>query len=215
MSEQETLAVEKPEAEAVRPSLLGVFRSYKGRLLFTYALFNIENMVRLAQPWALGLAISDLLRSSYVGLTVFAGQHLLYLGLSAWRRMYDTRAFTGIYTDLAERLVVEQRKQGVEVSTVAARSALSRQMVDFFERDVPFLVEAVYSVVGTLVMLALCDVVLVPICLALLVPTCFISVWSLRRTRVYNRSLHDQLEREVEVIGRNDRREVRGHYDLL
>jgi len=193
-------------------TLGSVFAAYPRRILFTYGLFNLENLVHLAQPWVLGLAINDLIGATYLGLLLFAAQHLAFVLLSAGRRVYDARTFTGIYADLAGRLVLRQRRRGVEVSRVATRSALSREVVDFFQRDLPFVFQALYAVGGALVMLALCDVVLVPFCLTLLVPVCLFSVWGGRKSLTLNARLNDELEREVDVIGRGQPEEVNGHY---
>jgi hypothetical protein len=37
-----------------------IFSAYRWRILATYALFNLENLLRLAQPLVLGWAIHDL-----------------------------------------------------------------------------------------------------------------------------------------------------------
>src|SRR5262245_37929158 len=162
------------KSEPASPSragvLAGLVGAYKGRLLITYALFNLENLLRLAQPWVLGLAINGLMHSSYVELIVLVVQHLAHLLVGTLRRMYDTRAFTSIYTELATGLVGDQRGRKVAVSRVAARSALSREFVEFLERHVPVLFRSSYSVVGALVFLGLYDWMLVPLCLALAVP---------------------------------------------
>jgi hypothetical protein len=212
-----------PEADSARSApvageprntwtLGSVFRAYRWRLLLVYVVVSLENVLYLAQPFALGLAISDLLRSSYRGLAVFALQHLGHLLTGVCRRMYDTRVFTGVYTELATGLVVAQRGRNVEVSRVAARSALSREVVTFFERDVPTLVQTVYWVVGALVMLAFYDVVLVPVCLALLLPVSVLNVFYARKALTLNGRLNDELEREVHVISGGQAAEVRGHY---
>jgi ABC-type multidrug transport system fused ATPase/permease subunit len=198
-----------------RVSLRALFRAYRWRLLGTYGLFNLENVLRLAQPLVLGLAINDLLASRWLGLLLFAGQHLAFLLIGWARRAYDTRAFTRIYSDLATRLVLDQRVREVAVSRVAARSALSRAFVDFFERDVPLVVQAVYSVAGSLMMLCWYDWWLVPLCLGLLLPGYFLNKLYGRKTLQLSRQLHDELEREVEVIDRGKEREVRGHYDAV
>jgi hypothetical protein len=192
-----------------------LFRAYRGRILLTYALFNLENLLHLAQPFALGLAVTGLLGSSWSGLALFAGLHLGHLLIGTWRRAYDTRAFTGIYTDLATRLVIQQRGRDVEVSRVTARSALSRELVDFFERDVPQALYAVYAVFGALAMLALYDLALVPLCLALLVPAAAFNYLYGRKSFALSGRLHDQLEREVEVIGGGRPAQVRDHYARL
>src|SRR5688572_8572218 len=74
-------------------TIRSLFSHNRGRILTTYALFNVENLLRLAQPFVLGWAINDLLRPSYVGLTCLVTQHLLHMLISSFRQMYDTRAF--------------------------------------------------------------------------------------------------------------------------
>jgi hypothetical protein len=196
-------------------TLRAVFAAYRWRLLITYGLFNLENLLHLGQPLVLGWAIHDLLQSSPVGLTLFLGQHVLYLILGTARRMYDTRTFTRIYTDLASQLVVDHRDREVPVSRVAARSALSREIVDFFERDIATVVFALYSVGGSLIMLSLTDWVLLPCCLALLFVVALLSRSNGRRSLLLNGKLNDQIEREVEVIDRARPTEVRNHFGLI
>jgi ABC-type multidrug transport system fused ATPase/permease subunit len=192
-----------------------IFSAYRWRILATYALFNLENLLRVAQPLVLGWAIHDLLRSSVCGLAIFFGQHVLYMALGAARRVNDTRCFTRIHADLAAGLVLDQRRRQVEVSRVAARSALSREIVDFFERDVAIVLYVLYSVIGALVMLCWVDWVLVPWCLALVLPAYLLSRWTGRQSLLLNGRLNDQLEHEVEIIERAQPAEVRGHFDLI
>ena len=111
---------------------------------------------------------------------------MLYLVIGEVRRMSDTRSYTRIYAHLASQLVLEQRGRQVEVSLVAARSALSREIVDFFERDVAIVLYVLYSVVGALVlMLCLADWVLVACCLILMLPVCLVSCWNGRQNTCY------------------------------
>jgi hypothetical protein len=196
-------------------TLWAIFAAYRRRILATYGLFSVENLLRLAQPLVLGWAIHDLLHSSVLGLAIFFGQHVLYLAIASARRLNDTRCFTRIHADLAAGLVLEQRGREVGVSRVAARSALSREIVDFFERDMVVVIYALYSVFGALAMLTWADPMLVPWCLALLLPACLLSRWTGRQSLVLNGRLNDQLEREVEIIERAQPAEVRSHFDLI
>jgi hypothetical protein len=168
--------------------------------------------LRLAQPWALGLAIHDLLSSSVHGLLVLSVQHVAYLLVAAWRRTYDTFVFTRIYAALAAAVVLDQRRRRVAVSRIAARSALAREIVDFYERDIPFLVQCAYSVVGASIMLTLTDSLLLPCCLTLLVGVAGVSILVRRTTDRFNASLNDELEREVEFISRGAAPDIQGHY---
>lgn len=202
-------------AAPARGTLGGLFREYRWRILGTYALFNLENGVRLLEPFLLGLAIDGLLRSDPLGLILLIVQHLTFLGLGTVRRMYDTRAFTSIYTDLASAMVQEQRQRNIEVSRVAARSALSREIVQFFEREVPFVFYALSSILGALGYLVLCDGWLTVACLGLLVVVALVSRHYARQTEASNRQLNDRLEHEVEVIESGQPARVREHYERV
>ncbi|MFQ5730674.1 MAG: ABC transporter six-transmembrane domain-containing protein [Planctomycetaceae bacterium] len=206
-----------PPADKAPPpqplTLRRLFAANKRRMLFTYALFNAENVLRLAQPLVLGLAINGLLKGSYAGLALFVVQHLAHLGISTLRRMYDTRAFNTIYTELATGLVTEQRGRSVDVSRVSARSALSRGYVEFFEEHVPLMIRAGYSVVGALLLLGWYDWMLVPFCAVLVLPAVLLNAAYGRKTLTLSKQLHDRFELEVGVIGRGDAGEVRRHYD--
>src|SRR5262249_36089937 len=144
-------------------------------------------------------AVNDLLAGRYTGL-LLAAQYLVNLVLGAGRRMYDTRTFTRIYAELAARLVIDQRRRGVDISRLSARSSLPRALVDFFERDVPFLFQALYSVGGSLVMIALFDRMLLVPCLVFLVVGALLTRALARRSQKLNQGLNDQIEREVDIL---------------
>jgi hypothetical protein len=196
-------------------TLRKIFIVYRWRILFTYGLFNLENIVRLAQPVALGLAIDGLLSSSYRGLLILIVQHLSHLLISLLRQVYDTRAFTSIYTDIVSDLVLKQRQREVDVSSVAARSALSREFVDFFEQDIPTVLQSVYSMVGALFILAAYDWTLFAYCLMLFIPAFIINYFYSKKSLVINGRLNDELEREVGIIGSFEPQGVRNHYHMV
>jgi ABC-type multidrug transport system fused ATPase/permease subunit len=195
--------------------LVRLFRTNWRRVTFTYALYNVENLLHLAQPFVLGLAINGLLREEYWGLVLLVGQHLSNLLVSTARRMYDTRAFTAIYTDTVTCLVQRQRDAGVGVSTVAARSALSRELVAFFEHDLKAVFASVYGVIGALIMLVMYDWPLAVFCVFTVAPLVVLSGRLARRSLALNGLLNNQLEREVEVIEDGRAGPVRDHYRLL
>jgi hypothetical protein len=192
--------------------LRAIFAGNRVKLLLTYFLFNCENLLRLSQPFVLGLAINDLLNDSSFGLFLFVGQHLAHLLIGSLRQMYDTRVYSAIYANLATGLILEQRERRISTSKVAARSALSREFVEFFETYVPLLMRSSYSILGALLMLAFYDPVLVPICLGLLLPAVALNRLYWRRTCDLNRELHDHLEREVDVVEQGHEPLARQHF---
>ena len=196
-------------------SLRSVFSRYRPQILFTYLLFVVENLLLLAQPLVIGIAINDLFASSYRGLLLFLGQHSLHLAIGTTRQMYDTRVFTRIYTEVAGGLVLQQRRSGVATSSVVARSTLSREFVDFFERHVPIVMKSLFSIVGALLLLAWYDWLLVPICLGLLIPAAILNHRYGGQALFHSGQLHDQFEREVHIIGEGTNSQVRHHFSTL
>jgi ABC-type multidrug transport system fused ATPase/permease subunit len=190
-----------------------LFSENRIRILATYTLFTIENLLRLAQPFALGWAINDLLAGHLVGVGVLVAQHVLHLIVGLIRQVYDTRTFSEIYSDLATRMIVSQRASGVDVSRVTARASLSREFVEFFERSIPMLMKVGFSVAGSVIMLAWYDWLIVTCCLGLLIPAALLSHHYSRLTRRLSRGLHDELEREVDVIHSQNEIDVRNHFD--
>ena len=195
--------------------LVRLFRANWRPLLLTYALYNVENVLSLVHPFVLGATINGLIRSEYGGLGLLVGRHLAHLFVGTARQMYDTRAFAGIYTQTVTRLVCRQRDAGVAVSTVAARSGLSRELVDFFEHQLKAVFSSIYGVIGALVMLAVYDPLLVAVCGLMLAPLAVLSRRLARRSSGVNVALNDQLEREVEVIEDGRRGPVSDHYHSL
>lgn len=193
-------------------TLKETLRGYFRLMAITYALFNLENVLVLARPYVLGMAIDDLLRGSLRGVLVLAVQHVAYAGLGTFRRRYDTRVYTALYTDLATRMVLGQRSKQVEASRVAARSALSREVVDFFEHHVPCLLHTGYAIFGSLLLLAWCDGRLASLCLLISLPVLLLSRRFAGQSHALNRQLNDQLEREVETIMVAEPTTVRQHY---
>lgn len=192
-----------------------LLQRYRWRILFTYALFNVENLLRMAQPLLLGWAINGLLRGAYSGLGLFAAGHVAHLLMRSLRQMYDTRTFTRIYAERAGQLVLVQRSSGVAVSQVAARSTLSREFVDFFERHIPLIIRSLYSIVGALVMLFYFDWMLVLLCIGLIIPSSVLNFVYGQRTLRLSSLLHDDLEREVHILDRAKADEVQNHYGRI
>jgi ABC-type multidrug transport system fused ATPase/permease subunit len=195
--------------------LVRLFRANWRPLTLTYALYNLENLLDLARPLVLGIAINGLIRSKYTGLILLIGQHLGRLFAGTARQMYDTRAFTAIYTDTVTRLVCRQRGAGVGVSSVAARSGLARELVDFLEHDLKAVFTSAYGVVGALAMLVVYDRPLVLYCGLALAPLLILSRRLVRRSKGLNAALNDQLEREVAVIEDGRPAPVTDHYRRL
>jgi ABC transporter transmembrane region len=192
-----------------------IFSKYRGSILLTYGLTLLENLFELIHPLTIGIAINGLLQQSYGSMIPFAAAWLVHALMSVFRQVYDTRIFSRIYTNLATSTVLEQTKQGIPISQIAARSSLSREFVSFFERDIPEIINSLFGFVGALVMLFIYDWQIGFYCLLLLLPLSIINYAYSRRTRLLHQRLNDQLESEVSVLSCQQPDTIQFHYTAL
>src|ERR1700730_3861821 len=192
-----------------------IFGKFRSRIVVTYIVTLAENLFELCYPSLTGLAVNGLLKHDFTGLGLLLGVWFAHTATGVFRQSYDTRVFAAIYTDLATRTVSEQETMGVTTSQIVARSSLSREFVNFFERDVPSTVNSVFGLLGALVLLFFYDVWSAVFCLILLVPLAILNRRYSGRTLTLNRRLNNQLEREVTVLTRRLPSRVLGHYRLL
>lgn len=195
-------------------ALRGVFLRHKYKLLFTYSLFALEMLGNLLRPFFLGEAVNGLIAGSYRGLIILAVIHFAYLVIGTLRLRVDARTYSSIYTTLVTRML-SRRFKDTEVSKLSAHSTLAREFIDFLEFDFNFIIEAVYNIVGSLILLFFYDTSVVLTCMAILLPVILISYRYGRRMKNLAQYKNDELELQVDVISTKNVRTIRRHYELL
>ena len=196
-------------------SPIGVLvREHRTQLVLTYTLFGLEMLASLLRPYLLGVAVDGLIAGSYRGLIELSVAHLLYLGIGTARHMYDTRTFSAIYTTYVTRLLA-QPAGAEELSRRSALSTLARQVTDFLEFDVNYLVEAFYNIVGSLVLLFVYDREVVTICLVILAAVAVLGRRYGARAARLNKEQFDELEQQVDIIAGQDAVAMKKHYRRL
>jgi len=197
------------------PSALEALRLYQWRIAFTYALTLTEDLLELSYPWATGIAINGVLdgHMEYAAPLIIAWAARSTIGLI--RRMYDTRLYTQIYNHIVEMTILRQRRAGIPATRVAARSAMSREFVTFFEKDVATLVTTMVGIFGSLGMLLWYDLLIGGMMACLFVPVVIVNNSYVRKSFAFNRELNNQLEEEVKSIETADPDVVKAHFSAV
>ena len=190
-------------------------RPYRGQLAVTYGAAVVENTFELLYPFAIGLAVNGLLDDSWGGVVVFVVLSLTHTGLGVARQWYDTRLFNRLYASLATDLVKDQRAEGIETTSVVARTILADEYVDFLRSGVNTAIVAAFAVVGSLVMLFFYDPLLGLVAAAVAIPVAVINRRLMRRSAGIYRALNDQSEREVSLIDEGSVKDVRQHFGVI
>ncbi|WP_274572196.1 ABC transporter six-transmembrane domain-containing protein [Neisseria leonii] len=202
-------------ANAVQ-TLTHIAITHKSKLEATFSLVAAENLLFLLYPLVGSFAVNAVMAGRLWQALAYAAMVLVIWLVGSARRAVDTRAFVRIYADLAVKAVANKKQQG-NTSSAAAHAALARQFVDFFEEQLPTLITAVFSVVGSVVMLLAIEFWSGVIALAILL--IFLAVmpsYTRQNDRLYFK-LNNRLEHEIAVIERHTatRNELVKHYNLL
>jgi ABC-type multidrug transport system fused ATPase/permease subunit len=203
----------RPRVNSV--SALEALRPFRWRISLTYILTFIEDLLELSYPWATGVAIDGLLDQNFWLAAPIVVAWVLRSAIGLCRQMYDTRLYTDVYNTIVTDTIIRQRGAGVEATSVAARSAMSREFVTFFEKEVPVVVTSLIGILGSAVILFYYDLVIGAVTASLFIPVYLINRGYMRRSLRYNRGLNDQLEREVQVIDKVDEAAIRHHFEQV
>jgi ABC-type multidrug transport system fused ATPase/permease subunit len=202
-------------SQSASHTLKAIAKAYPGKLLMTMTLVALENGLLLAYPLFAGFAVDSILRGDAANAFFYALIVLSFWIVGAARRALDTRTFTRIYADLAVSVVINQRKQNLTTSIVAARVVLAREFVDFFEKHVPIIATAVVSILGAAVMLLVIEPWVGISCLAALMLCAALMPRFAARNEELHERVNNRLEREIGMVQRHGARGLTRHYVLI
>jgi ABC-type multidrug transport system fused ATPase/permease subunit len=196
-------------------SALDALRPFRWKIGLTYTLTFLEDLLELSYPWATGLAINGLLDHDYLLALPIVIAWSARSAIGLFRQMYDTRIYTRIYNAIVEDTILRQRRAGFRSTQVAARSAMSRDFVTFFEKDVPVVVSALIGIFGSAAILFWYDLIIGAITALLFIPVFLVNRIYVRVTLRLNEGLNTQLEQEVQAIEKAEPEPVRHHFEQL
>jgi hypothetical protein len=179
--------------------IAAIFKAFWGRILTTWAIVSLENVLIAMIPFLIGLSIDGLLAGRYDELILMLIV-LVALGLVAvLRRVFDTRAYGAIRVDLGA--AVNAAHPGLDLSSRNARLTMSRELVDFLELETPELITSCIQIAVSLIVLAYFHPALGLSSVCIVVA--MISVYALFHKRFFrlNSALNSAVERQVETLG--------------
>lgn len=196
-------------------SALEAVRPFRWRIGLTYTLTFLEDLLELSYPWATGVAIDGLLADDLWRTAPIIIAWTLRSCIGLFRQMYDTRLYTSVYNTIVEDTILRQRGAGVKASSVAARSAMSRDFVTFFEKDVPVVVASIIGIVGSAGILFYYDLAIGGLVTLLFIPVILVNRVFVRVSMKLNEGLNNQLEQEVHAIDQAEPEPIRHHFEQV
>jgi ABC-type multidrug transport system fused ATPase/permease subunit len=196
-------------------SALDTLRLFRWRIALTYTLTLLEDLLELSYPWATGVAINGLLEQNWSMMVPIVAAWGTRSAIGLARHMYDTRVYTAVYNTIVEDTILRQRRGGISATSVAARSAMSREFVTFFEKDVPVVVTSLIGIFGSVAILLWYDLVIGALTASIFIPVLVVNRIYMRYSRKCNEGLNNQLEEEVQAIETVDPPAIRHHFEQV
>jgi len=196
-------------------TLKHIGHTHRRKLITTFTLVGLENLLMLAYPIFGGWAINAVIAGNVGRALLYALVVLIMWLIGAARRSLDTRTFTRIYTQIAVPVVLEQRSRDVPHSAVSARVALSREFVSFFEEHLPIAASSLVSIFGTCIMLLVIEPWVGVFAIVILLTFLrFLPRFAAASERLYYR-LNNRLEQDNHYIKDGSDRQLWQHYSLV
>ena len=179
--------------------LASILTAYRARIVATWLIVLVENVLIALVPLLIGFAIDGLLAGRSVEIAGLGGVLVMLAMVAVARRIYDTRIYGTIRVGLG--IALYRKHRALQVSKSSARLDMSRELVDFIEHQVPQLITAVIQIVISLVVLTYFDGQLGIAAVAVVIA--MVAVYACFHRRFYrvNATLNEQRERQVDVIG--------------
>ncbi|MBE3652491.1 ABC transporter permease [Vibrio navarrensis] len=194
-------------------SLRTVIRFHPLKVAVTWLMVLAENVMLVLLPLFIGYAIDGVLNQHYPPLMLLALLLLVLVLISVARRFYDTRVYGSIRVKLAN--LVERNLRDLPISAKDARLTMSRELVDFLEKDLPSLLTAVVQLVATLVILSTFHFSLA-LCMLFSGLLMLVIYGAFHRTFTQlNGQFNDQVEQQVTLLSGVRLSALRGHFERL
>jgi ABC-type multidrug transport system fused ATPase/permease subunit len=126
---------------------------------------------------------------------------------ATYRRIKDTVTFTKIFNQVTLRVIDDHQQKGISTTKINARVELMKQVVEFFEVDMPFLVKSIISVIGSCILLYFYNFKLLFVSVIIILPSFVINYFYSKKIIKATEKINDQYEKQIDIIHNGKRDE--------
>ncbi len=200
---------------APKISVKALIRRFWKKTILTWLLVMLEGTSLLFMPLVIGWAVDDLMLGNLKGTLQLAILCMVLLIVGAGRRFYDTRAYSGIYSQVSNELVAYENDRQTSVSKISARANLFTEFIEFLENSLPDVINQLIGLVGTLFIIAFMNIRVFGVCMAGTATIVTIYLVSQNRMLTLNKGQNDEFECQVDLIAAQQKEKIKDHFRSL
>ncbi|WP_172665959.1 ABC transporter six-transmembrane domain-containing protein [Flammeovirga sp. OC4] len=190
-------------------SLKNTLKKYRHKFCFVLFLILLEAGLSILFPLFIGYAIDDAINRNHQGAICLGLLGLAVLIIGVGRRVFDSRFYAKVYQSIGTS-AISSIKNHVP-SKKSARLGMIRELVEFLENALPELISNIIGLIGVIGIIATLNL---NAFYGSLITTfvIFLIYWvSSTKTIKLNKSSNDEFEKQVDVISKNDEKELNLH----
>ena len=174
-----------------------LFANYRWPLVFILFLILMDAGLSVLFPLFIGFAVDDALIHQYQGAMLLGFLGLVTLMLGAGRRLMDSRVYAKVYEELGFKIGTRSE---TPMSTKSAHLGFLSELVEFFELSVPEILNALISLIGTLLLIFTINQSVFWGCLITLIMVAMIYGFTQRHTLRYHAAYNEEMENRVAAL---------------
>ena len=186
-----------------------IFKQYRWSFIFTFSLILIEAFLVILFPLFIGNAIGDAINKSISGIIELGILGVALIVIGALRRMYDSRFYAKIYTNLGLSTLGKLYSQSTSVKT--ARLNMLAEMVKFAEDQLPEIIHHSIGLLGVIGIIAFLNLNIFILAIISGIIILILYLISSSRTITYNEGYNNELEEQVNVIEKKHTNGLKRH----
>jgi ABC-type bacteriocin/lantibiotic exporter with double-glycine peptidase domain len=192
-----------------------IWQRNKSAIAFIYFLNIVEEICYVLVPSAVGMLINTFIYQTGYGVWAFLGVYGGWQGIATLRKILDTITFTKIYNQISLETIEHHKKEGIEISKINARIELLKQVVTFFETDLPFVMNCIVSIIGAAILLYFYNATLLVICLLIVIPSFIINYFFSKKMLQVTEQVNNQYEKQIEVVTNEDMAGIKDYFEKV
>ena len=186
-----------------------IFKKYRIKFGFTLFLILLEAGLAILFPLFIGYAIDSAISGSNYGAIQLGVLGLAALVVGVGRRVFDSRFYAKVYQSIGSS-AISKMEDNVS-SKKSARLGMIRELVEFLENSLPELISNVIGLIGVIAIIATLNLNVFYGSLIVTIIVFLIYWMTSARTIRLNKSSNDEFEKQVDVIAKNNERELNLH----
>ena len=193
-------------------SVFALMGRYRLRFLFTLLLVLLDAALLVFFPLFIGKAISGAIAESYQEVIQLGLLGMATLLVGSLRRFYDSRFYARVYEQMGAKI---GDNEATPVSTQSAHLGFLTEVVEFFENQLPELVNSAIGLIGTLIMIAVLNGTVFLGCGLVMLIVFTVYALSSKPTAQLHQGYSAELEKQVTVLSGHQPMLLRNHLSKL